>query len=140
MWGDRTRLQQVALNLISNAVKYTPQGEVSLTLTLLGADVTVTVADTGIGIPTAEQAQIFAEFHRTARSIALGYRGLGLGLAICKRLIELHGGSMAVSSPGIEDGGSLFSFTLTYHTRPRRRRYGRQIPGGCPHCRRRPPL
>ena len=112
VWGDRTRLQQVALNLISNAVKYTPQGEVSLALALLGDEVTVTVADTGIGIPGTEQAQIFAEFHRTARSVALGYRGLGLGLAICKRLIELHGGSIAVSSSGIEGGGSAFSFTL----------------------------
>ncbi len=112
VWGDRTRLQQVALNLISNAVKYTPQGEVSLALALLGDAVTVTVADTGIGIPGAEQAQIFAEFRRTARSIALGYRGLGLGLAICKRLIELHGGAIAVSSAGIEGAGSAFSFTL----------------------------
>jgi signal transduction histidine kinase/AraC-like DNA-binding protein len=110
--GDRTRLQQVALNLISNAVKYTPQGEVSLSLTLLGDEVTVTVADTGIGIPSTEQAQIFSEFHRTTRSVALGYRGLGLGLAICKRLIELHGGSIGASSSGIEGEGSVFSFRL----------------------------
>jgi signal transduction histidine kinase/DNA-binding LacI/PurR family transcriptional regulator/AraC-like DNA-binding protein len=116
VWGDRTRLQQVVLNLISNAVKFTAQGEVSLDVALAGEQVTVTVGDTGIGIAADEQQAIFAEFRRSERSMMRGYSGLGLGLAICKRLVELHGGSLSVSSSGIEGAGSQFCFTLP--TRP----------------------
>ena len=114
VWGDRTRLRQVALNLISNAVKFTSQGEISMTLaedSSAGA-VTVQMRDTGIGIPLAEQAAIFAEFHRTTRSVAQGFGGLGLGLAISQRIIDLHGGTLRVASPGVEGDGATFSFTL----------------------------
>jgi AraC-like DNA-binding protein len=112
VWGDRTRLQQVALNLISNAAKYTAEGEIRLDVATGAAEVTVTVADTGLGVPGPEQALIFTEFRRTERSVARGYRGLGLGLAICKRLIELHGGNIGVVSSGVEGAGSVFLFTL----------------------------
>ena len=74
--------------------------------------VTVSVCDTGLGIAPAEQAAIFAEFRRSERSITHGYGGLGLGLAICKRLIELHGGTIGVHSTGQEGAGSTFYFTL----------------------------
>jgi signal transduction histidine kinase/AraC-like DNA-binding protein len=116
VWGDRTRLQQVALNLISNAVKYTAVGEVSLELAIgepaAGEVAIVTVADTGIGIPPGEQEAVFAEFHRSERSVVRGYRGLGLGLAICKRLVEQHGGWIRVQSSGVEGEGSRFVFAL----------------------------
>lgn len=112
VWGDRTRLQQVALNLISNAVKFTARGEVGIHVAV-GADaVTVSVHDTGLGLPLAEQPAIFDDFQRSERSIARGYSGIGLGLAVCKRLIALHEGVIGVRSGGEEGGGSVFYFTL----------------------------
>lgn len=110
--GDRTRLRQVALNLIANAVKFTLSGRVELELEPEGDMVKVMVRDTGLGIPLDEQASIFSEFHRSERSIAHGISGLGLGLSICKRLIELHGGTLGMYSSGVEGEGSSFYFTL----------------------------
>lgn len=112
VWGDRTRLSQVALNLISNAIKFTAQGEVHLAVEVGDGMVTVSVRDTGLGIPPEEQAAIFSDFRRSERSITRGYGGLGLGLAICRRLIELHGGAIGVQSTGQEGAGSTFYFTL----------------------------
>jgi CheY-like chemotaxis protein len=112
VWGDRMRLRQVVLNLINNAVKFTARGEVRLDVETRDEMVTVRVSDTGIGIPLEEQAAIFNEFHRTERSITLGYPGLGLGLSICKRLIEMHNGKIEVASSGIEGEGACFYFTL----------------------------
>jgi signal transduction histidine kinase/AraC-like DNA-binding protein len=112
VWGDRTRLRQIVLNLVNNAIKFTAQGEVCLELESGPDSVTVTVHDTGLGIPLEEQASIFDEFRRSGRSIARGHGGLGLGLAICKRLVELHGGRIGVRSTGEEGGGSAFYFTL----------------------------
>ncbi len=112
VWGDRTRLRQVALNLVSNAVKFTSHGNVSLQLEVNPDTVTVRVQDSGLGIPPDEQQVIFAEFRRSTRSLTRGYGGLGLGLAICKRLVELHGGVLGVTSKGKEGDGSTFYFTL----------------------------
>jgi signal transduction histidine kinase/CheY-like chemotaxis protein/ABC-type sugar transport system substrate-binding protein len=112
VWGDRTRLAQVAMNLVSNAIKFTQHGEVRVALEASEPSVTVSVTDTGLGIPLSEQASIFDEFRRSERSIERGYSGLGLGLSICKRLVELHGGAIGVDSPGEEGAGSRFFFTL----------------------------
>jgi len=112
VWGDRTRLRQVALNFVNNAIKFTSQGEVSLCVEPGPDTVTVQVKDTGLGIPAEEQSAIFAEFRRSERSISQGYPGLGLGLAVCKLLIDLHGGTIAVQSSGVEGEGSTFSFML----------------------------
>jgi signal transduction histidine kinase/DNA-binding LacI/PurR family transcriptional regulator/AraC-like DNA-binding protein len=112
VWGDRTRLRQVALNLVSNAVKFTAHGEVSLHLEVAPNAVTVRVRDSGLGIPPGEQQAIFGEFRRSTRSTTRGFGGLGLGLAICKRLVELHGGVIGVLSTGEEGAGSTFFFTL----------------------------
>ena len=112
VFGDRTRLRQVALNLVNNAIKFTSQGEVSLRLEIGNGTVTVSVHDTGLGIPPEEQEAIFNEFDRSKRSVLLGYSGLGLGLAICKRLIEMHGGTIGVHSTGDQGAGSTFYFTL----------------------------
>ncbi len=68
--------------------------------------------DTGLGIPLEDQDMIFSEFSRSERSVQLGYKGLGLGLAICKRLVEMHDGSMGVQSAGKVGDGSTFYFTL----------------------------
>jgi signal transduction histidine kinase/DNA-binding LacI/PurR family transcriptional regulator/CheY-like chemotaxis protein len=110
--GDRTRLRQVTLNLISNAVKFTPQGQVILNVTVTDQQAIVSVSDTGIGISPAERGTIFHEFHRSERSIQSGYSGLGLGLTISKQLVEQHGGSIGVRSPGDLGNGSTFFFTL----------------------------
>lgn len=112
VWGDQTRLRQVALNLINNAIKFTTKGGVRLRLEDHGDSATVLVSDTGLGISPDEQQVIFDEFRQSDRSVALGYGGLGLGLAICKRLVEMHGGTIAVHSSGLEGIGSTFSFTL----------------------------
>ncbi len=112
VWGDRTRLRQVVLNFINNAIKFTTHGEISLNVELGENTVTVRLHDTGLGIPADEQALIFDEFRRSERSISLGYPGLGLGLAICKMLIEMHNGTIGVQSSGIEGEGSTFYFTL----------------------------
>ncbi len=112
VWGDRTRLRQVVLNLVNNAVKFTAKGHVALTVTAGDDRVTVLVQDTGLGIPSDEQEAIFDEFRQSERTAARGYGGLGLGLAICKRLVELHGGEIGVCSSGEEGGGSMFYFSL----------------------------
>jgi len=109
--GDRDRLEQVVVNLIDNAIKYTPSGgEVSITAEANGAEVCVNVSDTGIGIPSDDISRIFERFYRVdkARSRALG--GTGLGLAIVKHIIQGHNGRLDVKS---ELGkGSTFSFFL----------------------------
>jgi signal transduction histidine kinase/CheY-like chemotaxis protein len=112
VWGDRTRLRQVVLNLISNAVKFTAAGCVALEVSTSNGTVLVSVSDTGLGIPLDEQGVIFDEFRQSERTAARGYGGLGLGLAICKRLVQLHHGSIGVRSSGEEGAGSTFYFTL----------------------------
>jgi signal transduction histidine kinase/DNA-binding response OmpR family regulator len=112
VWGDRTRLRQVILNLVSNAVKFTTCGQVVLAAIVEDNQVMVTVSDTGLGIPVHEQAAIFDEFRQSERTAARGYGGLGLGLSICKRLLEMHGGTIGVHSSGEEREGSIFYFSL----------------------------
>jgi CheY-like chemotaxis protein len=110
--GDRTRLRQIALNLISNAVKFTPAGQIQLEVRVDKKDVVVSISDTGIGISPTEQGTIFDEFYRSQNAVQSGYGGLGLGLAITKQLIEQHGGTIEVRSPGDLGSGSTFSFRL----------------------------
>lgn len=112
IWGDRTRLQQITLNLISNAIKFTAQGSVTLQIGTDNGQVQVAVRDTGLGIMPSEQAWIFDEFRQSERTTTRGYGGLGLGLAICKRLVELHNGEIGIESTGEEGAGSTFYFRL----------------------------
>lgn len=112
VWGDRTRLRQVVLNLINNAVKFTSQGEVSLHVDVCDNVVTLSIRDTGLGISPEEQALIFDEFRQSERTTSRGYGGLGLGLAICKLLVEMHQGAIGVHSTGEEGRGAEFYFTL----------------------------
>ncbi|MFO7586270.1 MAG: substrate-binding domain-containing protein [Anaerolineales bacterium] len=112
VWGDRTRLRQVAINLVSNAVKFTTHGQVSLIVEAQDDKVIISVKDTGLGISPDERSFVFDEFHQSRRTLERGYSGMGLGLAICKRLVELHGGTIAVRSSGREGDGSTFYFTL----------------------------
>jgi signal transduction histidine kinase/DNA-binding response OmpR family regulator/ABC-type sugar transport system substrate-binding protein len=111
--GDRTRLRQIAFNLISNAVKFTTEGSITLSVNVNQDEVTVSIADTGLGVPLDEQISIFDEFHQAERTASRGFGGIGLGLAISKHLIDLHGGKIGVLSSGIEGDGATFYFTLS---------------------------
>jgi two-component system phosphate regulon sensor histidine kinase PhoR len=109
--ADRRRLAEVLQNLLDNAIQYTPPGgQIVVSASANGAEVTFTVSDTGIGIPQADQPRIFERFYRVdvARSREVG--GTGLGLSIAKHLVEVHGGRIWVES---EVGqGSQFHFTV----------------------------
>jgi DNA-binding response OmpR family regulator len=105
-------LRQVVLNLVNNAIKFTARGQVRLEVNVNADSVTVAVHDTGLGIPPEEQDAVFDEFRRSERSLTRGFGGLGLGLAICKRLVGMHGGNIGVRSSGQEGAGSTFYFTL----------------------------
>lgn len=112
--GDRDRLQQVFINLISNAIKYTPRGgTVSVGLATEPGQVRVSVADTGPGIPTNDIAHIFDRFYRGERSRTRGSTrpgGYGLGLSIANWIVDKHGGKIEVQSA--EGQGSIFSVVL----------------------------
>ena len=112
IWGDGTRLRQITLNLVTNAIKFTRKGKISLTAQEENGRIVITVRDTGLGIPLNEQEAIFDEFRQSDRTAARGYGGLGLGLAICKRLVELHGGRIYAQSSGDEGAGSTFYFSI----------------------------
>jgi two-component system phosphate regulon sensor histidine kinase PhoR len=109
--ADRRRLAEVLQNLLDNAMQYTPAGgQIMVSASANGSEVTFTVSDTGIGIPRADQSRIFERFYRVdvARSREVG--GTGLGLSIAKHLVEVHGGRIWVES---EVGqGSQFHFTV----------------------------
>jgi signal transduction histidine kinase/DNA-binding LacI/PurR family transcriptional regulator/AraC-like DNA-binding protein len=110
--ADRTRLKQIILNLVSNATKFTEHGEVALSVTADDKTAMIMISDTGIGIPLDEQDRIFDEFQQSDRTAQRGYGGMGLGLAITRRLVELHQGQIGVRSSGEEGAGSSFYFTI----------------------------
>ncbi|HRO36514.1 ATP-binding protein [Thauera sp.] len=113
--GDGLRIEQILINLVSNAIKFTERGEVSLRVRAAEVEdarlrVRAEVRDTGIGIAPEAQARLFAPFTQADAGIARRFGGTGLGLSICKRLVELMGGAIGVhSQPGL---GSTFWFEL----------------------------
>jgi two-component system phosphate regulon sensor histidine kinase PhoR len=110
--GDEGRLGQVFVNLLHNAVKFSPDGgEVRVSVRAIATDVVVAVIDHGVGIPKAAQARIFERFYKVDRARVRGETaGTGLGLAIARHIIEQHGGQIRVEST--EGIGSTFSFSL----------------------------
>jgi signal transduction histidine kinase len=96
--GDEQRLTQVLLNLVGNAIKFTDTGEVRVTAKMTNAHFTVSVTDTGPGIPVEHQARIFEQFHQVDSSNTKAKGGTGLGLAIAKQIVEMHGGRIWVES------------------------------------------
>ena len=106
--GDPDRLQQVVWNLLMNAVKFTPRGgRVQVSLQRVNSHVEVMVSDTGEGIPAAVLPFVFDRFRQGDSSSTRAHSGLGLGLALVKHLVELHGGSVAARSPGPGQGATF---------------------------------
>jgi PAS domain S-box-containing protein len=129
LYADEAKFKQVMFNLLSNAIKFTPDGgRVTVTaavqneagghpgpasrIALAGESVRVTVTDTGIGIQARDQERVFKEFEQVDSSYGRQQQGTGLGLALTKRLVELHGGRIWVESEGIEGKGSTFGFLI----------------------------
>ncbi len=123
--ADEDRLQQILINLVGNALKFTERGRVAVTAERSGDMVTVTVADTGIGIPPERIGRIFESFEQADGSVSRLYGGTGLGLTITKKLVELHGGTLGVESE--EGKGSRFFFTMSAAP-PREERPARGVP------------
>jgi CheY-like chemotaxis protein len=106
--GDRGRIQQVVHNLLSNAIKFTPSGgRVELEARVEDSRARLVVHDTGIGIDEKVLPHIFERFRQADTSITRRYSGLGLGLAIARRLVELHGGSISAESAGAQRGATF---------------------------------
>ncbi len=118
--ADPRRLKQILVNLLTNAVKFTPAGgEVSLEVTTdpLEEMIRLAVQDTGIGIKAEEMAKLFRPFSQIDSSLARQHEGTGLGLTLVRRLVELHGGSVSLESAGIEGLGSRFTVSLPWQPR-----------------------
>jgi signal transduction histidine kinase/CheY-like chemotaxis protein len=110
--GDSDRLRQIAWNLVSNAVRFTPKhGRVDVLVEQKDSQIRLTVTDTGIGIEAEFLPHLFERFTQADSSMTRRHGGLGLGLAIVRHLAELHGGTVSAQSPG-RDRGATFSVTL----------------------------
>ncbi|MEM8829319.1 MAG: HAMP domain-containing sensor histidine kinase [Cyanobacteria bacterium P01_G01_bin.19] len=108
--ADSDRLEQILVNLLSNAIRHTPKGSISIKAWFDRDQVWVAVSDTGVGIAEAELPHVFRRFWRSQRTLAQKYAGTGIGLAICKRLVEIHRGEILVESQlGV---GTTFKFFL----------------------------
>ncbi len=118
--ADGGRIKQVLINLLSNAVKFTPDGgRVRLTAAVAEGTALIQVVDTGIGIPREDRDRIFEDFQQIQSSRTQGMEGTGLGLALARRFVELHGGSIKVDSD--IGRGSTFTVSLPMHTDAERR-------------------
>jgi PAS domain S-box-containing protein len=110
--ADDRKLRQAMFNLLSNAVKFTPEGgKIAVEARRREREIRVSVADTGIGIKAENQRRIFGEFEQVDTRVGDKHHGTGLGLALTRRLVELHGGRIWVESEG-EGKGSIFTFTI----------------------------
>ena len=115
---DLTRVAQVVSNLLNNAAKYTPpRGRIGLHVQREGAEVVIAVSDTGIGIPPASMPTVFEMFTQVGRNMERAQGGLGIGLSLVRRLVELHGGSVSAKSDGV-GRGSTFTVRLPLMAAP----------------------
>ncbi len=121
IWGDSTRLRQILINLVGNALKFTKNGTITISIRPQDKDwqkgICFAVADTGIGIAEDRQSAIFEKFTQADGSTTRKFGGTGLGLAICSQLVSLMGGEIGVQS--VEGKGSTFFFTVILETRER---------------------
>jgi signal transduction histidine kinase len=110
LWLDREMWEKIVLNLVSNAFKFTHSGEIAVRVRDGAAAAILEVADTGIGIPASELAHVFDRFHRVAGVTGRTYEGTGIGLALVRELVELHGGRVSVTST--EGVGTTFTVEI----------------------------
>ncbi len=108
--SDRQRVEQILINLLNNAIKFTDKGEVRIKCRANGSRLITSVTDTGIGIEPGDMESLFQPFLQIDSSIARQYEGTGLGLSICKKILEILGGEINVESQ--RNVGSTFTFTL----------------------------
>ncbi|HEU4349695.1 MAG TPA: ATP-binding protein, partial [Actinoplanes sp.] len=114
VYVDRELWEKIVLNLLSNALKFTPEGSITVRLTGTPGAAVLEVIDTGVGIPAGEQDKLFDRFHRATSTWSRSHEGTGIGLALVRELTELHGGSAAARS---EVGrGSTFTVTIPFGT------------------------
>ena len=117
--ADQVKFRQILFNLLSNGIKFTPEGkDVKVTARILGSknekaqpEIEISVIDNGIGVKPEDQERIFIAFEQADSSFTKHFEGTGLGLALTKKLVELHGGRIWVESEG-KGKGSTFTFTL----------------------------
>ncbi len=115
IFADPTRLAQAVSNLITNAAKYTPNGgRIEVTAAHVGSEMIIRVVDTGVGIPPEMLPRVFDLFTQVGKHLDRAQGGLGIGLALVKRLVELHGGHVSAESSGLSNGST---FTLHLPTR-----------------------
>ena len=109
--ADRERIEEVLQNLLDNAIKYSPrQRKITISCRATGEEVIVSISDQGMGISLRDQEQIFQRFQRVGDPLAQATPGAGLGLYICRAIVEAHGGHIWVESTLHQ--GSTFSFSL----------------------------
>ncbi|WP_233157890.1 SpoIIE family protein phosphatase [Actinokineospora bangkokensis] len=111
---DQDMWEKIVFNLLSNALKFTFDGEVAVTARRDGAHAVVTVRDTGVGVPEAEMPRLFERFHRIENSRARSHEGSGIGLALVRELVDLHGGTITAEST--EGAGTTFTIRLPFGT------------------------
>jgi signal transduction histidine kinase/CheY-like chemotaxis protein len=115
VYADDTRLTQVIVNLLTNAAKYTPDGgDITIGIATHAGEVSLAIADTGIGIPAHALSSVFSMFSQLAPALERAQGGLGIGLSLVRGLVELHGGQIRADSEGI-GCGSVFTVTLPLH-------------------------
>ena len=118
LFADEAKFKQIMYNLLSNAIKFTPDGgKVFVSADIRNADhgdsvLQIAVTDTGIGIKLNDQERVFKEFEQVDSSYGRQQQGTGLGLALTRRLVEMHGGKILVASEGVEGKGSTFTFSI----------------------------
>ena len=110
VYVDREMWEKVVLNLLSNAFKFTFEGQIRVTLSWRGSRAELTVADTGVGIPAEHLPHIFDRFHRVEQSRGRTHEGSGIGLALVRELVAMHGGTVEVQSA--KDHGTVFTIAL----------------------------
>ena len=111
---DPVRIQQVLMNLLGNAAKFTASGGISLSATALPQGIEILVTDTGLGMPADEVDKVFEPFHQVDPQNRRGFGGTGLGLAISREIAEAHGGTLTATS--VEGQGSRFRLFLNTST------------------------
>jgi signal transduction histidine kinase len=116
VWGNAEELDRILNNLVSNAVKYTQEGEVAVRLERANGLARMVISDTGIGIPADALPDLFREFFRAKNAKAVDESGTGLGLSIVKNLVERYGGDIEVVSE--EGRGTTFTVTLPLSEAP----------------------